>query len=127
MFVSAWGRWPLIDSLLRSKAVIRRNQARRSAVKAIGANVLGASVMMLATTVVSVQAQNPDFDVNQSPQTNSVEGSLEGSAPQSQPLFTIGELGVHVWAPVESPYDSHANTNLATGSLFGTDPSQSGY
>ena len=94
--------------------------------KTIGVVVLGASVMMLAT-VAHVRAQNPDWDVNQTRQTNSVEGSLEGSVPQSQPLFTIGGVGVHVWAPVESPYDSHANTNLATGSLFGADPNQSGY
>ena len=94
--------------------------------KTIGAVVLGASVMMLAT-VASVRAQNPDWDASQSRQTNSVEGSLEGSAPQSQPLFTIGGVGVHVWTPVGSPYDSHANTNLATGALFGADPNQSGF
>jgi hypothetical protein len=120
--IETWSRWVP----LHSKAVIRENQARRSAVKTKRAVVLGVFAMTLAT-VSSVRAQNPDWDASQSRQDSSVEGSLDGNEPESQPLFSIDGVGVHVWAPVESPYDSHANTNLATGSLFGADPNQSGY
>ena len=62
--------------------------------------VLGVFAMTLAT-VSSVRAQNPDWDASQSRQDSSVEGSLEGNEPESQPLFSIDGVGVHVWAPVE--------------------------
>jgi hypothetical protein len=40
-------------------------------------------------------------------------------APGSSPLFTIGGVGVHVWAPVEPHYNGEANRDPAAESLWG--------
>jgi hypothetical protein len=40
--------------------------------------------------------------------------------PERVPLFTIGNLPVQVWAPVEPAYDLHANRNLAANPTWGT-------
>jgi hypothetical protein len=79
-------------------------------------------------TAGSAGAQGSDPNQSQPAPIESIQGNVEDNAPEGQPLFTIGGLGVHVWAPVESPYDSHANGSLA-GPMGegGTEPSESGY
>jgi hypothetical protein len=50
--------------------------------------------------------------------------SSAGSDPtgqQSRPLFNIGGLPVYVGAPVEPPYDSAENRNLAADPIWGAD------
>jgi hypothetical protein len=37
---------------------------------------------------------------------------------QSRPLFTLGGLGVRVWAPLERHYNVEANRNLAGQSIW---------
>jgi hypothetical protein len=97
-------------------------------VKTIGTAVVGASALFLATAG-SAGAQSSELNQSEPAPIESAEGAVEGNAPGSQPLFTIGGLGVHVWAPVESPYDSRANSSLAGGPMWegGAEPSQSGY
>jgi hypothetical protein len=96
--------------------------------KTMGAVVVGASVLMLAAAG-SAGAQNSEWNQSQPAPIESAQGTVEDNAPEGQPLFTIGGLGVHVWAPVESPYDSRANGSLAGGPMGegGTGPSESGY
>jgi hypothetical protein len=40
---------------------------------------------------------------------------------QSHPLFTLGWLGVSVWAPLEPHYNVEANRNLAGQSIWGAE------
>ena len=40
---------------------------------------------------------------------------------QSHPLFTLGGLGVRVWAPLEPHYNVEANRNLAGQSIWGAE------
>jgi hypothetical protein len=98
------------------------------AVKTMGVAVVGASALILATAGPA-GAQNSASDQSEPAPMESAQGTVEDNAPDSQPLFTIGGVGVHVWAPVESPYDSRANGSLAGGPMWegGTQPSQSGY
>ena len=45
--------------------------------------------------------------------------SASAGAPQTRPLFAIGRVGVHVWAPVPPPYNAEANGDLAARYLWG--------
>jgi hypothetical protein len=45
-------------------------------------------------------------------------GQGPGSLQESPPLFRIGGLPVHLWAPVPPPYDSSANRNLAADPVW---------
>ena len=45
--------------------------------------------------------------------------SASARAPQMRPLFTIGRVGIHVWAPVPPPYNAEANGDLAARYLRG--------
>ncbi|HQT76784.1 MAG TPA: hypothetical protein PLD10_06990 [Rhodopila sp.] len=38
--------------------------------------------------------------------------------PGPRPLFTIGNLPVVLWAPIQPPYDSRANRNNAANPLW---------
>ena len=44
--------------------------------------------------------------------------SISSGVPQTSSLFTIGRVGVHVWAPVEQPYNAEANGNLAAKDIW---------
>jgi hypothetical protein len=60
------------------------------------------------------QSTPPPFTLDQDrPQ------SASAGAPQTRPLFTIGRVGVHVWAPVPPPYNAEANGDLAARYLSG--------
>jgi hypothetical protein len=45
--------------------------------------------------------------------------SVSVDAQQTRTLFTIGRVGVHVWAPVPAPYNAEANGDLAARYLSG--------
>jgi hypothetical protein len=96
-------------------------------VKTISPAAIGAATLILMAVAASARSQDSDWTASEPAPMESVQGTLESNAPESQPLFNLGGVGVHVWAPVESPYDSHANTNLAHVWGAGTEPSQSGY
>lgn len=92
--------------------------------KTLGAAVLGASVLMLATGAFaqpqrSVQGQNPKAaTVHKVEQTQAIQGNDTSGTQQSTPLFTLGNVGVHLWAPVEPSYNANANRNLAADPLW---------
>jgi hypothetical protein len=73
---------------------------------------LGATVLMAATSVSALA---------QSPQVPNTSGTTEAPVPtapqqgerQSRPLFTVGGLEVHMWAPVQAYYNSNINRPLA--------------
>jgi hypothetical protein len=44
--------------------------------------------------------------------------AVTGSASQSTPLFKIGGMTVHIWAPVEPTYNANANRNLSGDALW---------
>jgi len=87
--------------------------------KMIGAVMLGASILLLATASPSYAQKPRVLNARQVGPTQSLQGSTEGSVPQSQPLIMIGAgVGVHLWAPVQPPYDTHANRNFAADPLW---------
>jgi hypothetical protein len=84
----------------------------------IGIAVLSAAALMVATTG-SALAQNPASpNSSQVMRTPSFPPEPQRSVPQSRPLFTIGGVEVHGWAPVEQPYNANANRNLAADPLW---------
>ena len=70
--------------------------------------VLVASASM---AVAQAQAQIPSNPEDNSHLTVAPAPSFENqeSREQSRPLFTIGGLEVHVWAPLEAPYNAKMN------------------
>jgi hypothetical protein len=44
---------------------------------------------------------------------------VSGRGDQQSPLFTLGGLGVRVWAPLEPHYNAEANRNLAEQTVWG--------
>jgi hypothetical protein len=84
----------------------------------IGAIVLGASVLMVATAA-SGRAQSSEIpSASQATPTQSVPDVTESSPRQSTPLFTFGGMTVYLWAPVEPPYDANMNRSSAADPLW---------
>jgi hypothetical protein len=77
--------------------------------KMINAVFLTAASLMLGT-VAAAQAQSPQLP-SASQETRAP--SLQNDPQNAHPLFTIGHLEVHVWAPVEPHYDANMNRTLA--------------
>ena len=86
--------------------------------KAFGAVVLGMAALV-AATAASAQAQIPEGpDTGQMARAPALPPAPRDGKPQSRALFTIGGVEVHLWAPVEPPYDPDLNRNLAADPLW---------
>jgi hypothetical protein len=84
----------------------------------IGAAVLSATALMLATVAVA-HAQSPGGPgLGQETQSPFVAPDPTQGEPASHPLFTIGGVEAHIWAPVEPHYDANNNRNLAANPLW---------
>jgi len=97
--------------------------------KRIGAALVGVSALVLAMAA-SGQAQSPAApSMSEAVQAPSVPAGTETGVRESSPLFRIGEFPVFLWAPVEPPYDTHMNRNLAADPLWeaGTPTTGSGF
>ena len=79
--------------------------------------VFGAAALL---TVGAVQAQMPVNPEDNSQMTVAPAPSFENqeNRDQSRPLFTFGGLEVHVWAPLEAPYNSKVNRSRAEDPLW---------
>jgi len=81
---------------------------------------LAAVAAITLATIASAQAQNPQ--VPSQDQTTTAPALVPNptpNPPQSRPLFTIGHFEVHLWAPVEPPYDANDNRNQAANPVWG--------
>jgi len=81
---------------------------------------VAAAAAVILATIASAQAQNPQNPSQD--QITSAPAIVPGSAPnqsESRPLFTIGNFEVHLWSPVEPPYDAHNNMNQAANPVWG--------
>ena len=84
----------------------------------IRAAVLGVTVLMAATAVPAL-AQSPQLpNTSGMTQAPGIAGAPQQSERQSRPLFTIGGLEVHMWAPVEPYYNANINRPLAEVPLW---------
>jgi len=84
-----------------------------------GAAILRATALMVAT-VASAQAQSRQVpSTGQVTAAPSVQATPRQGTPQSRPLFTIGHLEVHLWAPMELPYDANMNRTFAADPVWG--------
>ena len=95
----------------------------------IGAVVLGASALMVATVAAGRAQRSEVPSASQTTTAQSVPAGTGRNIPESKPLFMIGGVGVYLWAPVEPPYDANANRNLAADPLWeaGMSTAQSGF
>jgi hypothetical protein len=83
--------------------------------------VLRAVAMVFSLGIGSAYAGNGDGQSAPPPFTSARDQSKSVSvdALRTRPLFTIGGVGVHVWAPVPPPYNAEANGDLAARYLWG--------
>jgi hypothetical protein len=86
--------------------------------------VLGAAAFAIATvgtTFGSARAQSPQvpdsIGVTTAP---ALQGGSQDSVQQSRPVFKIGKLEVHIWAPMEPYYDANANRPAAEYPMWGS-------
>jgi hypothetical protein len=82
---------------------------------------LRAVAMVFGLGIGSAYAGNGDSQSAPPPFTSARDQSKSVSvdALQTRPLFTIGRVGVHVWAPVPPPYNPETNGDLAPRHLWG--------
>jgi hypothetical protein len=81
---------------------------------------LAATAAVMLATIASAQAQNPQTPSQD--QITSAPVVVPNPAPnraESRPLFTIGNFEVHLWSPVEPPYDANDNRNQAANPVWG--------
>lgn len=92
----------------------------------IGAVMLGASALMVAT-VASGRAESSA--VTSASEATTSRLAPTGGIPEKTPLFTIGGVGVYLWAPVEPPYNANSNRNGAADPLWeaGMPTAESGF
>jgi hypothetical protein len=84
-----------------------------------GALILGTFVAIGATSAFGQEQLPEDAGTNHRFGASSASVAPEPDDRQSRPLFKIGGLPVHVYAPVEPPYNAAANRNLAADPLWG--------
>jgi hypothetical protein len=82
--------------------------------------ILRAAAVLLSVGVGSAYAGDADGQ-SASPLSDPKPGefhSVLAGAPQSSPLFTIGGVEIHMWAPVAAPYNAESNGDLATKDIW---------
>jgi hypothetical protein len=84
-----------------------------------GALILGTFVAIGATSAFGQEQLPEDAGTNHRFGASSASVAPEPDDRQSRPLFKIGGLPVHVYAPVAPPYNAAANRNLAADPLWG--------
>jgi len=103
-------------------------------ISAVGLGVLA----LMAATVATGRAQNAPSGrtktskvpaISQEKKVQSIPTITERSVPEATPLFMIGGVPVYLWAPVEPPYNAHANLDPAADPLWlaGMSTPQSGF
>jgi hypothetical protein len=88
--------------------------------KSIGAIAFGTVVAMAASTAYAQGTSatlSSTTHATQAPYFFS-PGVEQSGRQSSAPLFTIGGFGVHVWAPVEQPYNTDADRNVAADPIW---------
>jgi len=91
--------------------------------KMINAAVVGATLwsatVLVAATATPARAQAPQVrDAGQVTMAPAVPAPPPAGELQSRPLFTLGKLEVHLWAPVEASYDAHMNHTAAANPMW---------
>jgi hypothetical protein len=69
--------------------------------------------MMVASTANGQERRSPLPDIGHALGIGSAADGAAQDEPQSRPRFTVGNLDIRVWAPVEPHYNPDANRNLA--------------
>jgi hypothetical protein len=80
---------------------------------------LGSLALLAASAAYAQQRNSPAAGASYVFGAGPASGGSPVDAPGSSPLFTIGGVGVHVWAPVEPHYNGEANRDPAAESLWG--------
>jgi hypothetical protein len=88
------------------------------AMKTISIAVLSAAALMVATSASALAQNLARPSTSQVMRTPFFPPEPQRGVPQSRPLLTIGKVEVHMWAPVEQPYNANANRNLAADPVW---------
>jgi hypothetical protein len=84
----------------------------------IMAVALGGLAVMVASTANSQERNSPMPYTGQAYGTGSAADGAARDEPPSRPLFTVGGLDVHVWAPAEPHYNGDADRDPAAEPLW---------
>jgi hypothetical protein len=79
----------------------------------------GGFVVLAASTAYGQERSSPAVDTDDVFGAGVVANGSLRDEPGSSPLFTIGGMGVRVWAPVEPHYNGEANRDPTAESLWG--------
>lgn len=86
--------------------------------------ILFGCLAALMTTVAYGQVPGPALSttLHVTPAPYYVSLGEDGTDRQSpMPLVTVGGFVVHVWSPMEAPYNTDADRNLAADPVWGTE------
>lgn len=89
----------------------------RLAIALIAAAAIG-SLSAVNSAQAQVPGQKATPSANQTIYSPAVQPNPPAPPSTPAPLFDLGNLPVGVWAPVEPPYDVHANRNNASNPLW---------
>ncbi|WP_428536835.1 hypothetical protein [Rhodopila sp.] len=86
-------------------------------------SLLGAASLVIAAVGVAVGsawAQSPRVSgFSQETTAPAAQGRPQDGPAESHPLFSVGKLEVHIWAPMEPYYDATMNRNAAANPIWG--------
>jgi hypothetical protein len=93
------------------------------AMKIIGAAILGATALMVATAASAREPVQQDPNqlvpsLNQQTEAPYYTPPPPPVQPAWHPLFTIAGFDGRLWAPIEPHYDANNNRNLAANPLW---------
>jgi hypothetical protein len=82
-----------------------------------------AAAMVLTFGIGSAHAADGDDQPAPTPFTSvgaqQQQEPIAAGALQTPPLFTLGRVGIQVWAPMAPPYNAGANGDLAARDIWG--------
>jgi hypothetical protein len=95
----------------------------------IGASILAASALMLATVSPGLAQNSVAPNLSQATKAAPAPAGTVTGVREAPPLFKIGDVPVHLWAPVQPPYDSRMNRDPAAEPFWeaGMPTTQSGF
>jgi hypothetical protein len=84
----------------------------------IMAVAFGGLAAIVASTANAQEPSSPILDTGHAIGIGSAADNAAPDQPPSRPLFTVGNLDVRIWAPMEPHYNGDANRDAAAESLW---------
>lgn len=81
--------------------------------------LLASAGLLVATAAMAQAATRATPEMNEVTRAPFIPPLAPASPSQSRPLFTVGDFGVYLWAPVPPPYDANNDRNFAADPVWG--------